>query len=424
MKRVCEAALADGIVVVGAGQAGGRAVGALRAQGFTGAVTLIGDELHKPYERPSLSKEMLIEPSREIIAWAHADNYLEAQDIGFHAGVSARKIDRARRKVHLSNGREIGYGALILATGARVRRLDVPGGADANCFYLRTLDDSRALRQRLTPGSAVLVVGAGFIGLEVAAAAALRGCAVTVIETGTAPVGRVAPFELGEYLAQLHAGHGVSFRFSSQVTRFVRHGEKHSAVTQSGEEIRADTVVVGIGVIPNSGIAAEAGLVVDRGIVVDEFGATSDPHIFAAGDVARHYNTLLARHILLESWQNAQNQAIAVATNLTHPDAPKPFAEIPWFWTDQYDRNIQMYGLAQQEGETVIRGRKDGTWLLFQTKDDRIVFAAGVNAPRELRPARDLIASGAPISRAALVDTNVSMAELARAAKRERQPAH
>jgi NADPH-dependent 2,4-dienoyl-CoA reductase/sulfur reductase-like enzyme len=413
MSETRRAARADGVVVVGAGQAGGRAVESLRNSGFIGRVTLIGDEHERPYERPSLSKEMLLDQSAEAIVWLHHEEFYETQDVEFRPGIRATSIDRQARRVHLSDGGSVGYGALILATGARPRQLELAADAAARVMYLRTLVDSRKLRQQLPAARSVAVVGAGFIGLEVAAAARQRGCSATIIEAARAPLGRVAPAEVGSFYEQLHRRHGVLFRFGTQVADVDQADGQRIVRTDSNELVGCDILVAGIGVIPNDDLAADAGLSVNRGIVVDEFGAASDPSIFAVGDVARQFNRRLGRHILLESWSNAQNQAIAIAKNIGGDDAPAPYDAVPWFWSDQYGQNLQMYGLAEPGGETVMRGSfDDKSWILIQTLNDRITSMVGLNAARDLRAGRDLI--GVEASRSALVNRDTSLGELSR----------
>ncbi|HQT63510.1 MAG: hypothetical protein B7Z75_07345 [Acidocella sp. 20-57-95] len=418
------AALADGIVIIGAGQAGGRAAEALRRQGFAGAITLVGDEDELPYERPSLSKEMLHDAEKEAITWVQKPEFYAANDIKVLTGTRAVAIDRTARNVRLGNGETLHYGALIIATGARVRHLDLPGATSENCYYIRTLADSRALRDRLVAGRRVVVIGAGFIGLEAAAAGVKRGCDVTVIEIGPQPLGRVVPEQIGAWYQSLHASHGVKFLFNAGLVKFHNEGNVVIVETKAGEMIPADTVIVGIGVIPNAEIAAEAGLAVERGIIVDEFGLTADPHIFAAGDVARHFNPIFNKHILLESWQNAQNQAIAIAKNIATPAGAAPYAELPWFWSDQYDVNLQMFGLSEPGADTVIRGNPETkSWMLLQLKDNRIICAIGMNTARDLRPARDLINMGATLNPEELADTNVPLANIMRREKRDRAAA-
>jgi NADPH-dependent 2,4-dienoyl-CoA reductase/sulfur reductase-like enzyme len=419
MREAREAALARGVVVVGAGQAGGRAVEALRSQGFAGSITLVGDEDEHPYERPSLSKEML-HGEAETIAWIQKPEFYAAQNISMHPGKAAAAIDRENHVIRLENGETLPYGVLVLATGARVRRLDIPGASAETCHYLRSLADSRALRARLVAGRSVVIIGAGFIGLEAAAAAVKRGCAVTVIELGGLPLGRVAPAEIGANYRNLHEGQGVKFLFGTQLRALQRQAGQIMVETADGVRVAADTVIPGIGVVPNSELASDAGLAADHGIIVDEFGMTGDPRIFAAGDAARHFNPIFGRHILLESWQNAQNQAIAIAKNLVSEAPPVAYAELPWFWSDQYDVNLQMYGLTEPGAQTVLRGDSSArSWLLFQMKEDRMICAIGINAARDLRAARDLILLKARLQVSELADTATPLIELARRHKRE-----
>jgi NADPH-dependent 2,4-dienoyl-CoA reductase/sulfur reductase-like enzyme len=420
MKAARAAARAHGVVVIGAGQAGGRAVEALRNHGFAGHITLIGNEGQHPYERPSLSKEMLHAEVPEAIAWIQKPEFYAAQDISLKPANAAVAIDPERRIVSLADGEALSYGALILATGARVRRLEIPDPSAEACHYLRTLADSRALRARLSAGSRVVIIGAGFIGLEAAAAAVKRGCSVTVIELGPLPLGRVVPEEIGAYYESLHSAQGVKFLCSTQIARLHKQGAQVTVETASGEHIEADILIAGIGVIPNAELAQDAGLQVERGIVVDEFGMTSDPFIFAAGDVARHFNPIFGRHILLESWQNAQNQAIAIARNLATEEPPVAYAELPWFWSDQYHVNLQMFGLPEAGAHTVLRGNIEAkSWLLFQLKEDRMICAIAINAARDLRAARDLILLKAPLEASELANTDLPLIELARRCRRE-----
>ena len=416
-------AVDGGVVIVGAGQAGGRAAETLRSEGFEGRVTLIGEEVERPYERPSLSKEMLLDTSVETIAWLHAPEFYAEQDIALKLGVSATAIDRNARSISLSDGSRLEYGVLLLATGARVRMLDVPGAAE-HCHYVRSLEDSRALRAKLVAGKRVVVIGAGFIGLEVAAAATTRGCDVTVIEATDAPLGRVAPPLLRDYYRVLHSSHGVALRFDAQVVGMASDGDVVVVTTNTGETWPADIVVAGIGVIPNAELAQAAGLGCDRGILVDAFGATGDPRVLAAGDVARHHNPLLDRAILLESWQNAQNQAIALARNIASKGDAVPYSEIPWFWSDQYGINLQIYGLLEDDGEFAVRGDPTSDhWLMAQIRDGRIVFAAGINAARDLRPLRELMKLGAVVTRGDIEDQAIAMPELLRRARAPRSVA-
>jgi NAD(P)H-nitrite reductase large subunit len=279
-EEVRAAAAARGVVILGAGQAGGRAAEALRRQGFGGAITLVGDEAELPYERPSLSKDMLIHPETEKIDWVQTADFYREHAINFRLGDPARRIDPAARIVELAGGACLDYGALILATGARVRRLDIPGVEHVR--YVRTLADSRALRDRLAAGSRLVVIGAGFIGLEVAAAAVARGAQVTVLEMGAAPLGRVVPAVVGAAYRDIHEARGVAFRFGARPVAVHEQDDGFAVELADGERLAADTVVAGIGVIPNAELAVAAGLAAERGVITDEFAATSDPAIFAS----------------------------------------------------------------------------------------------------------------------------------------------
>jgi NADPH-dependent 2,4-dienoyl-CoA reductase/sulfur reductase-like enzyme len=408
-EEVRAAAAARGVVILGAGQAGGRAAEALRRQGFGGAITLVGDEAELPYERPSLSKDMLIHPETEKIDWVQTADFYREHAINLRLGDPARRIDPAARIVELAGGACLDYGALILATGARVRRLDIPGVEHVR--YVRTLADSRALRDRLAAGSRLVVIGAGFIGLEVAAAAVARGAQVTVLEMGAAPLGRVVPAVVGAAYRDIHEARGVAFRFGARPVAVHEQDDGFAVELADGERLAADTVVAGIGVIPNAELAVAAGLAAERGVITDEFAATSDPAIFAIGDVAQHMAPLLGRLVLLESWQNAQNQAISLARNLLPGAAPKPHAELPWFWSDQYEFNLQMFGLTVAGGDIISRGVA-GTpgWVVLEVVDQELTCAIGINAARELRAARELMSMRARVDVAVLADAATPLA--------------
>lgn len=360
----------DRVVVIGAGQAGGWAAKTLRDEGFAGEVVLVGEEAHPPHERPPLSKDVLVgsKPPESTYLWP------DGLDVDFRPKTRAVALDRAAHRVELADGSSLAYDKLVLATGARVRRLDHPGA-----LYLRTIEDALALRAALLRQGRVGVIGGGWIGLEVAAAARRLGCAVTVVELGPRLCARVVPPVLSDYLKRLHERHGVEIRLGT------------------AEPPEADTIVVGVGVVPNVELAEAAGLAVANGIAVDAFGATSDPDIYAAGDVASRDG------VRLESWANAQNQAIAAAKSLL--GRKTPYDEVPWFWSDQYDVNLQLVGLPKAGHEIVQRGRaEDDRFSLFFLEEGRLAAAASVNAPRDLRIARRLIELGRAVDRAALAD--------------------
>ncbi len=401
------------IVVIGAGQAGGRAIEALRGNGYTGAITLIGAEMHLPYERPPLSKDMLLDPASTRIDWVRPAAWYAEHNILLRLGVAAVAIDRAGRRVVLSDGAAVEYAQLILTTGTTPRRLSFDHPA---CVTVRTLEDAAQLRPFMSAGKRVAVIGAGFIGLECAAAARGHGAEVVVLEQGPRPMARGVPGRISTLYADLHRSHGVDLRLGVQLTGIDGPTDAPVLHLADGAAIAADIVVVGIGVVPNDQLASASGLAVEGGIVVDEYGCTSDPAIWAAGDVTRHFNPLLGQRIRLESWQNAQNQAIAVAKNITGQQTI--YAEIPWFWSDQYGVNLQITGLAQEGATEVERGDLGAhSGLLLQIAGGKLVCAVGLNAARDLRIAKQIMQYGGTVDATELADPTVKLADIAKRLK-------
>jgi NADPH-dependent 2,4-dienoyl-CoA reductase/sulfur reductase-like enzyme len=405
------------VVIIGSGQAGGRAAEALRLGGHAGPITMIGDESHPPYERPALSKGFLNDASLEQIAWVRPAAWYTQSGITLLRGRKAVRIDRAQAAVELDDRARIAYQTLILTTGTRARPLVLEGSDHPRLSYLRTIEDSQRLQRCLTPGAHIVVIGAGFIGMEVAAAARSRGCAVTVLELADVPMARGIPPLLGSFYADLHRARGADLRTSTSVRRITDENGRALVHTESGEAFLADAVVVGIGVVPNVDLAQVAGLDIDNGLIVDEYGRTSDSRIYAAGDVTSHFNPLLGRRVRLESWQNAQNQAIAVARNIL--GAAKPYAEVPWFWSDQFDLNLQITGIPQAGDEVVQRGVLGrGPVVFFHLREGKLAAAIGINSARDVRFGKEIIAVGGAASAAELADASVSLASICGALKR------
>ena len=401
------------IVIVGAGHAGGRAAESLRSAGHKGPITLVGTETHPPYERPPLSKELLAGAIAVEKTYLRPLSYYSENGIELRLGAEAVGIDRRAQTITLKDGQKLPYDALLFTTGARARRLPIPGGDGTRVLYLRDIDDSLKLREALQPGIRLAVIGAGFIGLEVAATAKKRGASVTVLELAPQVLARVAPPEIAAHVAALHAKNGVLVRTGVAVTDIEESGAGVVLKTKDGESIVADLVAIGVGAMPNSELAAAAGLSVQDGIVVDEFGRTSDPLIYAAGDVTRHFNPLVGRAIRLEAWQNAQNQAIAVAKIMA--GGTEPFCEVPWFWTDQFDMNLQTAGAPAGWDKLVWRGGPDDPgFTVFHLADGKPVAATTVNNARDMRFARMLIQRGQAVDPAALADKAVKLQDLAR----------
>jgi len=407
-------------VIVGGGQAGGRAAEAMRAAGFEGRIVCLASEPERPYERPPLSKGVLTGEAAESAVYLRTPAYYAENGIEVWTGAAAGHIDREARAVALTDGRRVPYDRLLLATGSRLKRLPVPGGDLRGVYYLRTLADSRDLRDALAPGARVVIVGGGYIGLEVAASAVKRGCAVTVLEGAATVMARQLAPELGSWFAEQHRARGVDVVTGAQVAGFEARPdapERAGAVRcADGSVYPADAVVVGVGVAPATELAERAGLTCDDGVVVDEHGRTDDPAIFAAGDVTRHPNPVLGRRIRLESWQNAQYQAEAAGRSMA--DVPTEYRVVPWFWSDQFDQNLQMLGLPEGWDRLVWRGEPDPAagFAVFYLRDGVVVGANAVNFGKAIAPARKLIETGARPDADALADPGTSLKTVLKAA--------
>ena len=399
------------IVIIGAGHAGGRAAESMRQSGFTGGITLIGEEAHVPYERPPLSKELLTGDQDADETFLNPLGFYSENNIDLRLETKVRAIDRNARTVRLADGGSVAYDKLLITTGSRVRRLDCPGADLAGIHFIRTIDDTLVLRPLLEKGSRVVVIGGGFIGLEVAARARTRGAHVTVVELADQVLARVADPAVGGLVADLHRANGVHIMTGATVERIDGNGRVAELVCTDGETIAADVVVVGIGILPNLEIAQQAGLETADGITVDEFGRTSDKDIFAAGDVAFHYNPILGRHLRLESWANAQNGGIAVARNMVCE--PTPYAELPWFWSDQFDLNLQLVGAPTTWDRLVTRGDPaTGRCVVFYMEGASVVGATAFNQGREMRPCRRLIETAMEVADDALADEGTRLRDL------------
>lgn len=402
-----------GIVVVGAGQAGGWAARTLRDEGFEGAVTLIGEEPYPPYERPPLSKEVLLGKAPAESSYLWPESSFEELGVTLRTGTAATAIDRAAKTVALAGGEVLAYDKLLIATGGRVRKLPLEGAGLDGVHYLRGIDDSAAIRADLGPGARLAVIGGGWIGLEVAAAARMLGAEVAVVEALDSLCARALAPEMSAWLLEIHRGRGVDVRLGATIEALTGDGRVDGVRLSGGETLAATAVVIGIGIVPNVELAEAAGLAVDNGIAVDALCRTSDPGIYAAGDVTSHPNDLLGRNIRLESWENAQNQGIAAAKAMLGGETP--YREVPWFWSDQYDVNIQLVGLPGDFDRTVTRGeRAAGSFIDFYLKDGRIDGAAAIDNPRDIRFTRRLMQAEKIVDPAALADPAVKLQALLR----------
>ena len=385
------------VVIVGGGHAGGQAAASLRQEGYAGPVVLLAEEPQLPYQRPPLSKQYLAgEWGLERVCLRPAAFY-QGRDIDVRPGAKVAGIDAAARAVLCEDGATVRYQRLLLATGARARRLEVPGAALPGVHCLRTIADADAIKAELRPGTRLVVVGGGYIGLEVAAVAVSMGLSVTVLEMEARLLKRVATPAMSAFYEGMHRQRGVAIRTSARVVAFAgakdagASGGRLTAVEcASGERVPADIAVVGVGVTPNTELAAAAGLACDNGIVVDEYTSTSDPHIHAAGDCTNHPNPILSRRLRLESVPNAMEQSRVAAANIA--GASRKYAAVPWFWSDQYDLKLQMAGFPEAQDEAVLRGDPEQRrFATFYLREGRLAAVDAVNCPREFMAARQLL---------------------------------
>lgn len=400
------------IAIVGAGQAGGWAAQTLRSEGFAGRVVLIGDEPHRPYERPPLSKAVLSGDAHADTTHLLKPEAFDALDIDWRPNVGATFIDRAAKQLHLTQGAHVSYDKLILCNGGRARRLSIPGADLPGVFTLRSIEDAAALGAALSAGRRLLVVGGGWIGLEVAATARKKGLDVTIVEAMGRLCERTVPPEISGYLLQLHTTHGVDVRLGTGIERLVQ-GARGGLTASFGDasQLECDVVLVGVGLVPNDELAREAGLACDGGVQVDSQCRSSDPDILAAGDVATWHCEWAGRRMRLESWQNAQEQGIAAARAAL--GIAVNHQPLPWFWSDQYEVNLQIFGMPTPAHDVVVRGdRNSSSFVMFFLDAGKVVAALGPNAARDLRFARRLIERRTRVDAVQLADLQVPLAKL------------
>ena len=387
----------ENVVIVGSSLAGVRAAETLRQSQYVGRITMVGNEPHAPYDRPPLSKKVLAgewEADRIVL---RKPEVLESLDLTWRRGVTATGLDAERREIGLSDGTSVGYDGLIIATGAAVRRL--PGQPDwAGVHALRTIDDSLALREELREGTRVVVIGAGFIGLEVAATARTRGCDVTVLEGAPAPMIRGLGAEMGHAAAMVHGDNGVTLRFGVSVDHLVEGetGRVAGVALGDGEVVPAEVVVVGIGVTPCTDWLLGSGLEIRDGVVCDATLNAGADGVFAAGDVCRWFNGTFDREMRVEHWSTAAEQGAAAARNLlawSKGEPTQPYTEVPFFWSDQFSARIQFVGRVEggEEVRVVIGSPDDRAFVALYGREGRLVGALGVSKPRQLMQFRKLI---------------------------------
>ena len=378
-----------GMVIIGAGHAAGQAAASLRQEKYTGPITIIGDEAHVPYQRPPLSKAYLSGSQEVERVYLRAEKFYNEKDIDLRLSTRATVIDRNAKTVELEGGEKIDYDKLLISTGSRPRKLSIPGSDLNGIHYLRTIEDVDGIRASMSEGANLVIVGGGYIGLEVAAVGKELGLNVDVLEMEERILQRVTTPTMSTYYDALHRGRGVNIHTSTGVTGFSGNG-KVEKVLCGDTEFDADLVIVGIGIIPNIELAEAAGLHCDNGIVVDDHCQTSDPDIYAAGDCTNHPNALLNRRLRLESVPNAMDQARTSAANMLGGD--KSYAAIPWFWSDQYELKLQMVGFSADGNREVLRGdMASNQFAVFYLNDSTVVAADAVNSPKEFMLCKQLV---------------------------------
>lgn len=380
------------VLIIGAGQAAMQTIQSLRQGGFDGAITLVGDEGFLPYQRPPLSKAYLSGKMERERLFFKPQAFFDENNVTLHLDARAEEIDINAGMVRCHGAGTVGFDSLVLATGSRPRQLPLPNRDLDGIFDLRGIHDIDTIRPYFQAGKSMAIIGGGYIGLEASAVAAQSGLNVTVFEAAPRLLARVAEPEISEFFHRLHSDNGVRFQLESQIAGFC--GTADDGVTgiemASGDMMPADMVIVGIGIVPNIELAEAAGLAIDNGIVVDECGRTSLDNIYAAGDCTQHPNELLGRHMRLESVPNAIEQGKAVASAILGD--PKPYHQVPWFWSDQYDIKLQIAGVPETIDSKILRGDDSGnSFAWFYFTGDRLTGVTAVNRPAEFMAGRQLI---------------------------------
>ena len=385
------------LVVIGGGQAAIQCVASLRKEGYSGSITLVGEENHLPYQRPPLSKGFLSGATERDRLYLKKIEFFQENSIQLNLGVTADRIDRDNCIVHLSDDKSIGYDKLVLATGSRVRKLKFPGSDLEGINYLRGIDDAESLKDGLLKSKNLVIVGAGYIGLEVAAVATEFDTKITVIEMADRVMNRTVDPIISDYYQELHSKNGVDFILNESLEKVDGDKAVEQVICSGGSSIQADILVIGAGVIPNIELAEESELNCDNGISVNEYGQTEDSKIFACGDCTNHPNEKLNRRLRLESVHNAMEQSKTVATSVMGNRTA--YNQIPWFWSDQYDHKLQIVGLSGDHDEVLIRGnQEESKFMLFYLKGEELIAVDAVNNPKEFLICRKLVENKVKIS--------------------------
>jgi 3-phenylpropionate/trans-cinnamate dioxygenase ferredoxin reductase component len=400
-------------VIVGASLAGGSAAVTLREEGFDGRIVLIGDEPHPPYERPPLSKEYFRGEQPFEDSLVRPLDFYASNDIETHFGTRATRVDPIDKTVRLSNRDSVVYDQILIATGSRNRSLPIPGLKLERVYDLRTVEDCDRIRAEIAPGRRAAVVGMGFIGSEIASSLRQMGVEVVVIEGEKVPLYRALGEEIGRLMEHIHRDHGVEMIFEDHVSGFEGAGGVERIVTRSGRQIDCDFAVVGIGVEPVIDVVAGSGVEVDNGIVVDEYCRTNVEGIFAAGDVTNHYHPIFEQRMRVEHWHNALKQGSVAARNMM--GMATAYDEIHWFWSDQYDYNLQYAGFHKDWDDLVVRGSLgERDFIAFYVEEGRVTAAVGMNRGRDVHRAMELIKARADAKTKWLRDDDFDLRKLAK----------
>ena len=403
--------MSETFVIVGAGLAGGGAAASLRQEGFEGRVILVGAEPQPPYERPPLSKEYLRGELSFESALVQPPGFYDESGIETRFGVRATRVAAVDRVVELEGGERVAYDKLLITTGGQNRHFPIPGLDLEGIYDLRTVADSDRIRAEIAPGRRAVVVGMGFIGSEVAASLRRSGVDVVVVDRNEVPLRRVLGEEVGRVMEGIHRDHGVSMVFEDTVAAFEGAGRVERVTTARGRRIECDFVVVGLGSEPVTDLLAGTGARIDNGVVVDEYLRTDVEGIYAAGDVANHYHPVFERRIRVEHWQNALKQGPAAARAMLGKG--EPYDEVPWFWSDQYEHNLQYAGFHTEWDELVVRGSMDErNFVAFYRKDERVLAAVAINRGKDVRRSMPLIKAREPVDAAGLCDLAVDLRTL------------
>jgi 3-phenylpropionate/trans-cinnamate dioxygenase ferredoxin reductase subunit len=403
-------------LIVGASLAGAKAAEALRGEGFDGPITLIGEETERPYERPPLSKDYLMGKAERETIYVHPHEWYADHDVELRLGVAVTGIDPAAHQVALADGSRTGYAKLLLATGSSPRPLSVPGASVDGVLYLRRVEDSDRIRAALQTASRIAVVGAGWIGLETAAAARAASVEVTVLESAELPLLRVLGGETAQVFAGLHRDYGVDLRCGVQIAEITSsHGQASGVRLSDGSHIQADVIIAGVGITPNTELGEAAGLEIGNGIVVDQQLRSSDPDIYAAGDVASAFHPLLGKHIRVEHWANALNQPKAAAKSMLGHQVR--YDRVPYFYTDQYDLGMEYAGYVEpgEYDQVVFRGDvSQREFIAFWLSGGRVLAGMNVNIWDVNDAIQDLVRAGTPVDVSKLADPQAALEELVR----------